>query len=97
MKPILALILLSTAMPALADWRPGEDAAHHADRLYTESLNQRAYASAQVWQRANDHSLDRYRQAQERFVQSQARYEQRRAEWQRQVADCRSGDWGRCD
>jgi hypothetical protein len=85
MKPILALLLLSAAAPAFA-----EDAAHRADRLRTESLNRRAYVSAQGWQRANDRTLDRYRQA-------QSRYERRRAAWRRQVADCMDGDWDRCD
>jgi hypothetical protein len=84
-KPILALLLLSLAVPALA-----EDAAHRADRLYTESLNRRAYASAQVSQGANERTLDRYRQ-------ERSRYEKRRAAWRQQVADCMGGDWERCD
>lgn len=80
--PLLALLLPSVAH--------AEDAAHRADRLRTQALNQRAAAAVARRDHGNARQRESYRAARDR-------YERQMADWRARVADCRAGYYDACD
>lgn len=80
----IALLGLILATPALA-----EDAAHRADRLYTQSLNRRAAAAIERRDRGVAPS-------QRSYAQARAKYERDMAAWRARVERCDAGDWSAC-
>ena len=81
---LLPIVLL---LPSIAH---AEDAAHRADRLRTQALNERAAAVVSRRDDGNARQRESYRAARDR-------YERRMAEWRERVADCRAGYYDACD
>jgi len=81
------LLLFALLLPSVAQ---AEDAAHRADRLRTQELNERARAVASRRDHGNAEQRNAYRTARDR-------YERRMAEWRERVAACRAGQYDACD
>lgn len=86
MRYVLTILLLTFTVTAAK----AEDAAHRADRLYTQDLNRRAKAASE---RRDVHVAEPAGS----YAAARARYERQMADWRRQVAACRGGDYGACD
>jgi hypothetical protein len=81
------LLLMALSLPSIVH---AEDAAHRADRLRTQALNEHAHAIVARRNDGNMRSRAEYRAELER-------YERQRAEWRERVDACRAGDYDACD